>query len=97
MERHEIVITVFGELPKSCEECIFSSYGQKFCRISNRDSPNFRFRDDRCIYCRELPEGHGRLIDAVALKGSIEGRILAGQGVNVFSEIDNAPTILGAS
>ena len=44
----------------------------------------------------ELPP-HGRLIDAVALKGSIEGKILAGQDVNVFSEIDNAPTVLEAS
>lgn len=39
---------------------------------------------------------HGRLIDAVALKGSIEGKILAGQDVNVFSEIDNATTVLEA-
>ena len=42
-------------------------------------------------------KSHGRLIDAVALKGSIEGRILAGQDVNVFSEIDNATTILEAT
>lgn len=45
----------------------------------------------------EIPDKHGRLIDAVALKGSIEGRILAGQDVNVFSEIDNATTVLEAS
>ena len=65
-EKHELVISVYGDLPKSCEECIFCSFNQRFCRLTQRESPNFKFKDALCAYCKELPP-HGRLIDADAL------------------------------
>lgn len=93
------------EMPDCCNYCVgmvcfakdTDGTWKEICKLTGKpvDLDN---RDGRPSDCPlvELPP-HGRLIDAVALKGSCEGRLLAGQSFNFFSEIDNAPTVLEAS
>ena len=89
--------------PKSCFThggvyCPFhvESFNGKYhaCTLTGSEVKCNRLSKD-CPLVEVKP--HGDLIARDALKGSIEGRILAGQGVNIFSEIDNAPTVLEAS
>lgn len=99
-EKNEIVITTYGELPKSCKECIFSSFGQRFCIITHREKPKFEYKDERCIYCKVLPKKHGRLIDADEVKKLMQSGFSLDtyeDKAYVCSLIDEIPTIIEAS
>ena len=60
------------EMPKSCEGCWVPSNKCKWRNIAwyLKEKPNVGYRDIRNPFCPiicELPEGHGRLVDAKAL------------------------------
>lgn len=107
-EENELVITTYGELPKSCKECIFSSFGQRFCTITHREKPKFEYKDERCIYCNVLPKKHGRLGDLDALAEQIKdvyckdckrSKVMckACEYGDILDEIEDAPTIIESS
>lgn len=82
------------ELPKNCSECPVALCG-KYCRI-NQTHTTYRelpIRPDHCPLV-ELPEHHGRLIDADALVA--ESLADGAYGYVGTKEIYDAPTIVEA-
>ena len=77
------------EMPGSCLSCPF--FNKVGCKASNRMFPdwmNVAARPRDCPIICQLPEGHGRLVDADELKTHVR---------NVVKEIvDNSPTIVPA-
>ena len=80
------------EMPKDCRECLMQVYyssGKTWCKPADRllaDDYKPIIYDDRPDFCplAELPEKHGRLIDADELK-------------TAFPTCDNSKPILVAS
>ena len=93
------------EMPKNCDACpCLDDYGDyPRCRISGEQRGyNFPIREKRMPNCPiicQLPEGHGRLVDADAIlndKGNYF--TLGGGGDRYYHEtiIEYAPTIVPA-
>ncbi len=66
------------EMPSCCHDCPFEAdqWDYPICRVTGR-SEGYRFdaRNNRMVDCPiicQLPEGHGRLVDADALLRDIE-------------------------
>ena len=93
---HEIVLTVFGDLPSSCGECVFSSYGERFCRFTHREKPNVSFKWNGCAYAKVLPDKHGRLIDADRLAEAFKV-FATGSEIGYLRLINEATTVLEAN
>lgn len=98
------------EIPSSCFGCPMSfSYNKIIiCSLDNdRRKGDFDFRPDWCPILCQLPEGHGRLVDADALKLEIAEED-DGFGHDVYTAgihdgfalslecIDDAPTTIPA-
>ena len=79
------------EMPQNCCECQIRQEdydtGEEFCPFTGVECLSIG-RQDNCPILCQLPEGHGRLVDADELKTHVR---------NVVKEIvDNAPTIVPA-
>ena len=82
-------ILIKGEkMPESCTACRMSDtaywYECPFYAIDKSDYSNKRF--DKCPLV-EVPEPHGRLIDAEVVNSALKKRLLA---------VDTAPTVIEA-
>ena len=97
------------EMPESCDMCpCLDDYGDyPRCRISGEQRGyNFPVREKRMPNCPiicQLPEGHGRLVDADALVAEFHRLTLGENSLiekffadGVYAVIDNAPTIVPA-
>jgi len=78
------------QMPKNCAECPVALSG-KYCRINHTYTTfiNIPFRPDHCPLM-ELPEHHGRLVDAEYLKKH------AAEWLSTYNLIDSAETIIEA-
>ena len=85
------------DMPECCEVCPCYNWVEDICRIT--DSPNDFFIDTRVSDCplAEVPTPHGRLIDADALRKTIES-IYGGAlwTFDCFECIRKAPTVIEA-
>lgn len=84
------ILIKWMQMPKNCAECPVALSG-KYCRI-NQTYTTYRelpVRPDHCPLV-ELPERHGRLIDADYLKEH------ADEWLSVYNLIDSTPTIIEA-
>ena len=102
-------IVVNIQMPRDCRECPFEMYymncGQTWCRATNKilaenyKTISFDERPDWCPIL-ELPEKHGRLIDAELLKNEFPHDTDWDYPVNtncyVCESIDDAPTVIEA-
>ena len=88
------------EMPETCEECTYQTKGACFASGVNKGTITIRrMGKDRPDWCPlvELPEKHGRLIDADELTtDNIVSKIFCGQVCYSQSDIDNAPTVIEA-
>lgn len=78
------------QIPKNCAECPVALSG-KYCRINQTHTTYIKlpFRPDHCPLV-ELPEHHGRLIDADYLEEH------ADEWLSVYNLIDSAEIIVEA-
>ena len=89
------------EMPKSCGQCPMHHplFHTQYCGILNKNCSPHNTMKKWCPLI-QLPEGHGRLIDADALKDIIGKFSLCweyGQGVSdCFAALVSAPTIIEA-
>ena len=93
------------KMPESCFHCLLAFQDQDSehnvywtCAPLNEDAIGLERRPDCPLI--EVPEPHGRLIDADALQtSSIIGRsmVFGGEYVYTQSAIDNSPTVIPAS
>ena len=85
------------KMPKKCLWCPLQYIG--FCQVTKTDvNSDLGRRADDCPLV-ELPEKHGRLIDADALTTDnivSKAMIFGGQVCYSRSDIDNAPTVIEA-
>ena len=83
------------EMPGSCLSCPF--FNKVGCKASNRMFPdwmNVAARPRDCPIICQLPEGHGRLVDADILRAKLIEHIAETNGFgNAFNE---TPTIVPA-
>lgn len=91
------------EMPISCANCPLRCYDrddQKFCGATGNAIRYELSRPENCPLI-EVPEPHGRLIDADALIKSdrMVGKLMmyGGEYVYTQAEIDRSPTIIPAS
>lgn len=99
------------EMPKSCKNCHFRFH--MYCGLAKKDIfPEYILLENRPYWCPilcQLPEGHGRLVDADALMGLMleRKRPLSGadgskdryrymQWIADFNAIEDAKTIVPA-
>ena len=97
------------EMPKNCEECQCSYWTEgvhhDYCQAVGYDTEIHYGEKDRPQWCPliEIPEPHGRLIDADALNYSMlyKENWMRGTGIEAPAvwrkDIDAAPTIIPAS
>lgn len=83
-------VVVRMELPKSCAEC---RERWLFARCSEYTGSVLR-RSDRCPIICALPENHGRLVDADALKQKKYHSNITHENAVAVAEIDWMPTIV---
>lgn len=78
------------QMPKNCSECPVALSG-KYCRINQTHTTSIKLpiRPDHCPLV-ELPEHHGRLVDAEYLEKH------AGEWLSTYNLIDSAETIIDA-
>ena len=78
------------KMPKNCAECPVALSG-KYCRINQTFTTYIKLpmRPDHCPLV-ELPEYHGRLVDANYLEEH------ADEWLSTYNLIDSAPTIIEA-
>lgn len=90
------------KIPKSCYECwaLDDDYDYPMCRITQEQRGyNFDTKGRKMAKCPliNVPESHGRLIDADTLKDkcyiTINGTTIGRNNYVMFHEIDDAPTI----
>ena len=81
------------ELPKNCSECPVALSG-KYCRINKTHTTFVKLpiRPDHCPIV-ELPEHHGRLIDADEMRNLWAGCSING---SILPLLDARPTIVEA-
>ena len=86
------------EMPKNCKDCPVALSGN-YCRINKTHTTfiELPMRPDHCPLV-ELPEHHGRLIDADKLKNKYSGWYNLATGKSICAvqtkEIDWSPTII---
>lgn len=91
------------DMPKNCLACRFletSPSNGDFCVLTKRKMFRFKNRPDDCPLI-EVPEPHGRLIDADALlsldRQIYDGEIAVGRREYIFCfEVEDAPTVIPA-
>ena len=85
------------EMPKTCRECAYCWAGLKSCDAKYGLPVGDRWDLERASFCplTEVPEPHGRLIDADVLIEAIRTDIMG--GLNYASFIEEAPTIIERS
>lgn len=93
------------KMPKSCMNCMFCGFAGANCELdtclitgsAQKHIPHSKMPDCPLI---EVPDGHGRLIDADALIERMFDQLVAktmmfgGQYVYTKEEINNAPTVI---
>ena len=82
------------EMPENCRECPVALSG-KYCRINKTHTTYIKLpiRPDHCPLV-ELPEKHGRLIDADVLIE--EAQVDSAYGYVDIKQIYDAPTVIEA-
>ena len=91
----EVVVRM--EMPTACEGCWIPSYKCKWRSVAwyLRDNPTVGYINARhpdCPIICQLPEGHGRLVDADALNSILEHRVR--EGFTIFTVRDTVEASL---
>ena len=87
------------EMPEGCFCCPiqgFKSHGVSVCGIGRKSVDRFNGKPDWCPIICQLPEGHGRLVDADALKRKKYHSDITHENAVSVAEIDWAETIVPA-
>ena len=86
------------EMPESCEKCPACDYEEGNCLLADDRNtlPHNRKRRSWCPIICQLPEGHGRLVDADKLKAKKYHSDIAHENAVAVAEIDWAETIVPA-
>ena len=89
------------EMPKTCRECSYCWAGLKSCDAKYGLPVGDRWDMERASFCplTEVPEPHGRLIDADALKKDLDTIWFVDRGncSDVQSCVADAPTVIERS
>ena len=87
------------EMPKNCCECQLRQEdfdtGEEFCPFTGVECLSIG-RQNNCPILCQLPEGHGRLVDADKLKAKKYHSDIAHENAVAVAEIDWAETIVPA-
>lgn len=87
------------EMPKSCKNCHFRFH--MYCGLAKKDIfPEYVLLENRPYWCPiicQLPEGHGRLVDADKLADDMKARKwFIGRASDPDCLVFDAPTIVPA-
>lgn len=90
---------VMMNMPKGCGSCPIANFG--YCSINHKQvgDPFMGYPENRPASCPilfQLPEGHGRLIDADKLKAKKYHSNITNENAVAVAEIDWAETIVPA-
>ena len=93
----EFVVKIdMEEMPKSCDDCDIAIKYQRFGTEIECPFLGWYADRDKCPIICQLPEGHGRLVDADALNKTMQERKATGKRVGKAVDVVKASLFLYA-